>query len=108
MPSNPQETQQCPICKTPQRKNLRYPSYLCPECAGKAVDSNGRALTFYNESFSGGFVAHFKDDGSKADEITKSHVVFVDGKRVWADEARFGGIVLELLGGEEGSQTSGL
>lgn len=106
MSSKPQETQNCPICKKSQRRNPRYPNYLCPECASKAVDSNGRALTFYNESFSGGFLAHYQDDGSKADEITDSHIVFVDGKKVWADEARFGGIVLELIG-EGGGEASG-
>ena len=26
----------------------------------------------------------------------KSHIAFVDGVRVWVDEARFGGIVLEI------------
>jgi hypothetical protein len=107
MSSKARETQDCPICQTPQRQNPRYPKYLCPACSSRAVDANGRALTFYNESLSGGFEAHYKDDDSKADEITKSHVVFVDGKKVWADEARFGGIVLELLGdGEEQSRSS--
>ena len=46
---------------------------------------------------SGGFEAHFKDDDSMAEDVTESHIVFVDGAKVWADEARFGGIVLELV-----------
>lgn len=36
-----------------------------------------------------------KDDRKPADVVTESHIVFVDGIKIWADEARFGGIVLE-------------
>ncbi|KAF2430936.1 hypothetical protein EJ08DRAFT_649266 [Tothia fuscella] len=99
-PSN--ETQDCPTCETSLPKSLRYPKLLCSQCYDKAVDANGRALTFFNAEMSGGFEAHFKDDDTIAEDVTKSHIVFVNGKKVWADEARFGGIVLELLGnGEE-------
>jgi hypothetical protein len=43
---------------------------------------------------SGGFDARFKHDGSPAPEVTESHTAYVGFLKVWADEARFGGIVL--------------
>jgi hypothetical protein len=50
---------------------------------------------------SGGFAATFTDDGSPAEEVTRTHLVFVDGRRCTADEARFGGIVLEVIPEQE-------
>lgn len=87
--------QSCPICTSTVSISQRYPNHLCPQCAGKAVDANGRELEFYNTAMSGGFEARFKDDKKPADEVTEGHIVFVDGIKIWADEARFGGIVLE-------------
>lgn len=91
-------TQTCPICQTPGHPNPRYPNHLCFTCANKAVDQNGRALVFYNASFGGGFRACYRDDGSDCLDVTQSHVCFVQGRRVWADEARFGGIVVMVYG----------
>jgi hypothetical protein len=87
-------TQHCPICRTDVRPNPRYPDHLCNECAGRAVSADGRPLTFSNTSLSGGFEAIYADDGTRAEEITREHVVFVDGVRCRADEARFGGTVI--------------
>ena len=73
----------------------RYPDYLCGECASRAVDIDGRPLWLSNVSpLSGGFVVTFADDGTPADSVSRDHIVFVDGLRCWADEARFGGIVI--------------
>src|SRR5688500_15724090 len=82
--------QYCPICGAEVAPSLRYPSYVCRDCYQKAVDSSGRALRFYNESFSGGFIANYAD----TDEDYGSHVCFIDGVECWADEAHFGGIVI--------------
>jgi hypothetical protein len=90
-------TQKCPICAATISPNPRYPNYLCGHCSSKAVDANGRALSFYNASLSGGFEARFTDDGSPAEEVTKTNLVFVEGRKCTADEARFGGIVLEAI-----------
>jgi hypothetical protein len=84
----------CPICHTSVQINPRYPNYLCWGCCDRAVDAQGRQLEFYNASMSGGFEARFKHDGSPAPEVTESHTVYVGFLKVWADEARFGGIVL--------------
>lgn len=60
-------------------------------CLATAPD--GRRLHFANERFSGGYSACFADTG----ESYESHVCFVKGIVCWADEARFGGIVIEAL-----------
>ena len=84
----------CPICHTSVQINPRYPNYLCSGCCDRAVDAQGRRLEFYNASLSGGFEARFKHDGSPAPEVTENHTIYVGFLKVWADEARFGGIVL--------------
>jgi hypothetical protein len=48
-------------------------------------------LVFSNESFSGGFIAQYADTGEARD----SHLCFVDGVKCRADEARFGGIIIQ-------------
>ncbi len=84
-------SQSCPICGAGQTPNPRYPRYLCPDCATQALDETGRRLKFFNTHISGGFQAAYADTG----ELRDSHVCFVRGVRCWADEARFGGIVIQ-------------
>jgi len=57
----------------------------------KATDENGRALSFGNVSFSGGFAAFYAD----TNEERQSHICYIDGIRCWADEAHMGGIVIQ-------------
>ena len=82
---------QCPICNTSLEKWERYPRYVCEDCIGKATDSTGRILLFSNIDFAGGFIAKYKDTG----KIYDSNSCFIDGVRCHADEARFGGIVVQ-------------
>ena len=82
----------CPICGTPLPLVPRYPSYVCEECASKAAAADGRLLQFSNVGFSGGFEAHFADTG----EAYESHACWINGIPCTADEARFGGIVVEV------------
>ncbi|MDQ3814132.1 MAG: hypothetical protein M3347_09295 [Armatimonadota bacterium] len=88
-----EDHQYCPICHAEVPPNPRYPRYVCPDCEARAADENDRALKFYNESFSGGFIAQYADTGEKRD----SHICFIDGIKCWADEARFGGIVIQPM-----------
>ena len=83
----------CPTCGVALKPVPRYPRYLCGTCASRATDQHGRSLTFCNESLSGGFVAAYVDTGQPYD----SHACWVDGVACHADEARFGGIVIEVL-----------
>ena len=86
--------QYCPICRAKVAPSPRYPRYLCDNCAARATDEDGRPLGFNNESFSGGFVAEYKDTGEGRD----SHICFIDGVKCWADEAHMGGIVIQPMG----------
>ncbi len=83
----------CPICGVELEPSARYPAYVCRSCAARATDSTGRALEFGNIGFGGGYDASYIDTGEPYD----SHVCYIDGVKCHADEARFGGIVIEVL-----------
>lgn len=83
----------CPICKIEVQISERYPKYVCRVCAKKACSENGRPLEFFNESLSGGFLAFYSDTREKYD----SHICFIENVKCFADEARFGGIVIEKM-----------
>ncbi len=83
----------CPICKRETAyQNPRYPNMVCEECDSKATDEFGRKLEFSNVGLSGGYQAHYLDNGEKYD----SHVCYINGVECRANEAKFGGIVIEV------------
>lgn len=84
-------TYACPICGISLEPQARYPCYVCEACASRACSAKGRSLAFGNEGFSGGYVAAYADTGEPYD----SHDCWIDGVACHADEARFGGIVIE-------------
>ncbi len=86
----------CPICTARLNPNPRYPRYVCGDCAAKATDIARRKLQFYNAGLGGGYIAQYVD----TQETYHSHICYIDGIRCHADEARFGGIVIEVA--EEG------
>ncbi len=71
----------------------RYPRYVCAACAAKVVAPDGRPLRFFNLSLSGGFGAKYVAQ----DEPYDGSIGYIDGVRCFADEARFGGIVLQTV-----------
>ncbi|MBE7381836.1 MAG: hypothetical protein F6J95_010550 [Leptolyngbya sp. SIO1E4] len=81
----------CPICASSTPHTARYPQSVCHACYEKACDERDRKLTFSNVSLSGGFQAIVTD--TQAEYL--SHICYIDGVQCWADEARFGGIVIE-------------
>lgn len=83
----------CPICGAPLNPVPRYPRHVCQDCASKAVAIDGRSLQFSNTDFSGGFEARYADTG----EAYASHACWINGIPCHADEARFGGIVVEVM-----------
>ena len=85
-------SQTCPICGIQVRPNVRYPRYLCGSCAARVTDAAGRSLSLSNIGFEGGYRAVFTD----TDELYGKHECYVDGIRCYADEARFGGIVVQV------------
>ena len=82
----------CPICAATLQPMPRYPRYVCEVCADRAAAPDGRKLVFSNEGLSGGFLAHYADTGERYD----NHACWIGAVRCRADEARFGGIVIEV------------
>lgn len=83
----------CPICAAPVEPMSRYPRYVCERCAGRATSAEGRPLAFFNEGFSGGFIPMYADTQQPYEG---GHDCWIDGIRCYADEHRFGGIVIEV------------
>jgi hypothetical protein len=67
---------------------------LCRGCVDRAADAEGRSVSLFNTSLSGGFLAQHRDDGSECASVTRSGIVFIDAVAFDAAEARFGGIVV--------------
>ena len=86
--------QKCPICEAEVQESSRYPRYLCALCACKTRAADGRPVMFSNTDLSGGFVGTYSDIGKEF----SSHECFVYGIECRADEAYFGGIVIEAVG----------
>ena len=86
-----QPDQTCPICSAEVEKSTRYPRYVCEECAAQASSADGRLLQFSNIDISGGYAARYADSG----EDYASHDCYIAGTKCYADEAKFGGIVIE-------------
>jgi hypothetical protein len=88
---DPEPGQECPVCRYSVHPSSRYPRALCGLCIREATDEHGRLLHFFNVDATGGFRAEYADTG----EAREGHICYVHGVRCWADEAYFGGIVIE-------------
>ena len=80
----------CPICDKNMMYVERYPNMICHECVEIAVNENGESIKFYNIDHTGGFMSVVND--VKGEE----HECYINNIKCHADEARFGGIVVEL------------
>ncbi|PWH12077.1 MAG: hypothetical protein DDG60_14850 [Anaerolineae bacterium] len=89
------QTHICPLCGAPLRFDPRYPRRVCPQCAAHTCDSQGRPLAFYNEALSGGIRAVLRESG----QPYPSQICYIGGVRCLAQEARFGGIVIQVWEG---------
>jgi hypothetical protein len=88
-----EDQQFCPICNAPVRYFPRYPRYVCEGCASRVKSEDGRPLKFSNETYFGGFIGHYADTG----ESYPGHECYIDGIQCYADEHRFGGIVIQTV-----------
>ncbi len=87
------ETHDCPICSARVKHWERYPKQVCERCASKTADAYGRRLRFSNVDMSGGFRAFYLDNGAEY-----SHqICYIDGRKCFIGEHRFGGIVVEVV-----------
>jgi hypothetical protein len=85
----------CPICQTLMSYSERYPKALCNAHYDECIDIEGRKVTYSNEGFHGGFVSeHFVNDNLV--ETAKDGCCAVRGVICFAQEARFGGIVIQV------------
>ncbi|CAN5701930.1 hypothetical protein BH20ACI4_BH20ACI4_10600 [soil metagenome] len=87
------ETHDCPICTAKVKHWKRYPNQVCEHCASKTSDAYGRRLKFSNISLSGGFRASYLDTGAEY----QHQICYIDGRKCFAGEHRFGGIVVEVV-----------
>jgi hypothetical protein len=89
------EEQGCFLCGhtlgRPMEARERHPKRLCQVCALEATDEHGRVVRFGNVDLRGGFRSVYADTG----EEYGRHECFVRGVACMANEARFGGIVIE-------------
>ncbi|WP_298517952.1 hypothetical protein [uncultured Kordia sp.] len=73
----------------------RYPKSICHECLPKVTDKNGRSVEFFN-SHIGGYGCQGYYSETNQQEKYELDVCYIDDKEFVAEEARFGGIVINL------------
>ena len=54
------------------------------------LNSDGDELTFHNKDIFGGFFTKNKRTG----ETSEDHICYINGVKCWADEYRFGGVLI--------------
>ncbi|WP_245401526.1 hypothetical protein [Nocardia albiluteola] len=97
-------TQPCPRCGQPTTYQERYPLIVCDQCQRRATDHTGRGVTGFNIDMSGGMIAYYSDtvdaaDGSRKEEcveVTRTGECLIDGQPAIMQEARFGGILVQM------------
>jgi len=84
----------CPICGVSVDPSERYPRYVCSSCSQLAETADGNRLRFETtEPLGGGFAAYLVDSG----EVYDSHTCYIKSRECRADEARFGGIIVQVV-----------
>lgn len=81
----------CPICGGTVQANPRYPRYVCSSCRQRASSPEGEFLEFFNQTIFDGYLARYVETGLDYPR----HDCVIDGVKCRADEARFGGIVIQ-------------
>jgi hypothetical protein len=83
----------CPICSSETMFSQRYPLAVCHKCSNKTATINGDSMSYYNTSPFGGF----EGINEKTKIKTTDSLCYIDGHKCYAQEARFGGIVVQLI-----------
>ena len=93
----------CPTCGSMIEHFERYPNYICGNCVAKLVDVNGVPIRFENQSLLGtGIIALLLNpatgDYDLPDQISSmTGEAFCNGLRCVAEEARFGGVIVQAM-----------
>jgi hypothetical protein len=72
----------------------RYPKYICGVCVEKITDKEGSSLAFYNTDFPGVGCQGYYIDVNPIEKY-KSNICFIGNQEFFAEEGRFGGIVIQ-------------
>lgn len=100
-----QEMHSCPLCAghllyfTP-----RYPKAICSKCSDSEIkDSDNNLVSFHNIDLTGGFISRHIINNHDNDNVVEKaeHICWINNStkdiKCYADEARFGGIVIQVL-----------
>ncbi|RZJ69323.1 MAG: hypothetical protein EOO45_13725 [Flavobacterium sp.] len=86
--------QPCFNCRNNVHYNPRYPKYICGQCQSLLTDATGRPVEYFNTGWSGtGCKGYFA--GTNQKEEYNSDTCYIADKSFTAEEARFGGIVIQ-------------
>ena len=86
------EKQHCPICSNEVIPMSRYSNYICDKCIKEATDGEGRKVVFGNTNVLGhGCQGKYR----ATDEEYETNICFIKGMKCKAQEAYFGGIVIQ-------------
>lgn len=101
------QTQPCGVCQKPVSANQRYPHYVCYPCQERAVDALHRPVISSNTGPLGtGEAAYLREipEGQSehllSEPANENNEIFIDGIKCSFEEARFGGIVVQVAGKE--------
>lgn len=84
------ENKNCPICDKNMIYFERYPKMVCQGCSENTLTQEGESIKFYNIDHTGGFISIVNDVKGEI------HECYINNRKCYADEARFGGIVVQL------------
>ncbi|MPS74902.1 MAG: hypothetical protein E2590_17360 [Chryseobacterium sp.] len=85
----------CSNCNSKIGFTQRYPKTICNNCRNKLTDKDGRKVEFYNtEALGSGCQGYYSD--TNQNEKYNSTICYLINKEYFADEGRFGGIVIQL------------
>ena len=82
----------CPVCKgTYPQHTARYCNVVCDDCLMRypCMTDNNKEIMFGNIDHTGGFLSVI--DGKQT--TPPIHYCYINGVKIYANEARFGGIV---------------
>ena len=90
----------CPLCLGIMTYYLdRYPKMICHKCAngdnGKIIDNFGNDVSFSNIDIYGGFASHHKINNEIV--YKTDHICWINTVKCYANEMRFGGIVIQTM-----------
>ena len=86
--------QYCAHCQNPRYFSARYPKCICRDCYKLITDEKGNKLVFYNtEAMGHGCQGYYA--GEEPRKEYDSNICYIEGTKYYAEEARFGGIVIQ-------------